>query len=198
MRKTNFVNESFYHIYNRGTEKRDIFLQNGDFIKFIRLLRKYKKNYVEIICYCLMPNHFHLLLQQKEKNGISEFMHRIGTTYTMFFNTKYKRNGVLFQGKFKSKEIRTDSQFVALSNYIHANPVKDLNIPIEQKIQKLARYLWSSYQDYVGLRNGSLINKKYLENFYQNDFIKKYKIEIISHIKYFENKNKIIANSLLE
>ncbi|MFA6296083.1 MAG: transposase [Patescibacteria group bacterium] len=189
MRKTNFTNESFYHIYNRGTEKRDIFLQNYDYFQFIKLLRKYKNNLVEIICYCLMPNHFHLLLKQLNNNGISKFMHLLTISYAKYFNKKYDHSGVLFQGKFKDVQILSYIQLLNISKYIHINPAKDQNILLKQKIITLENYPWSSYKDYINIRNGTLCNKTEIINCVEGNFVKEYKELIKAHLMNYNERN---------
>lgn len=143
-RITPFVNDNFYHIYNRGVEKRQVFMIDRDYERFIQTLYYYQfsgpkprfstrgrfrsntfnKNpkIVEIICYCLMPNHFHLLLKQLGDNGIQEFLSKVINSYTKYFNTKHKRVGPLFQGQFKAVAIESDEQLLHLSRYIHLNP----------------------------------------------------------------------------
>ena len=140
-----FASECYYHIYNRGVEKRIIFLDKWDFLRFLETLDFYRKfptpmklsdfrrgsaqlkkienskELVRIFCYSLMPNHFHLLIQQLEEGGITEFMRRLSDSYTRFFNTKYKRVGSLFQGRFKAKLVETDEYLLQLSKYIHRN-----------------------------------------------------------------------------
>ena len=131
-----YVNNYFYHIYNRGIDGRDIFNEEKDYLRFIHCLYEFndkrpalpyrwlfkkeevlnKKNpgelLVNILCFCLMPNHFHLILQQIIEGGITKFMRKLGTGYTMYFNEKYERSGVLFQSKFKSILIETDEYFL--------------------------------------------------------------------------------------
>src|SRR3989344_7070503 len=130
-----FVPGERYHIYNRGTEKRKIFLGSRDYDRFLTLL--YMSNgteavridnlvrneqgstllkktlqvdrgetLVDIAAYCLMPNHFHLLLREKEEGGVSRFMQKMTTAYTMYFNKRYDRTGALLQGKFKSQHAK--------------------------------------------------------------------------------------------
>lgn len=137
---------SCYHIYNRGVEKRKIFMDRWDYLRFLETLDFYRKSplpmklsdfrrgaiqfkkienqseIIKILCYCLMPNHFHLLVQQLEDGGISKFMRKLSDSYTRFFNTKYERVGSLFQGKFKAKIVETDEYLLQLSKYIHRNP----------------------------------------------------------------------------
>ena len=155
-RNTDFEVGIHYHIYNRGTEKRPIFLEKGDIFYFLNALiisnspdRKLhtnakgvlelakqqalqSENLVEIVAYALLPNHFHLILKEIIPGGISKFMQKLGTSYTMYFNKKYKRTGVLFQGKFKGKEVE-DVHLDYLSAYVNTNyahhgydPKKDL------------------------------------------------------------------------
>ncbi|MDO8589712.1 MAG: transposase [bacterium] len=172
----------FYHIYNRGTEKRKIFLSKHDYERFIALLylcnstisvridmrRKSldetldtdrDKNLVDIGSYCLMPNHFHILLKERVENGISLFMQKLTTAYTMYFNKKYERNGSLFQGTFKAEHADKDSYLKYLFAYIHLNPVKLIE-PEWKKVgiknrtnakQFLRNYPYSSYFEYTGI-----------------------------------------------
>src|SRR6185312_7588170 len=153
--------KEIYHVYNRGTDKRKIFLDQKDYERFLALLylsngttAVHISNYqgstlmelldldkgeplVDIAAYCIMPNHFHLLLHQKVDGGISKFMQKLTTGYTMYFNTKYERSGTLFQGKFKSKHAGEDRYLKYLLSYIHLNP------------QKRVDYPYSSYKDFV-------------------------------------------------
>jgi putative transposase len=203
MRKTQFANNYLYHIYNRGTDKRNIFLEDADYFRFIHdlyefnnldpilnltrrireteggpasLNRKKRELLVEIIAFCLMPNHFHLVLRQMKDSGIAKFMQKLGTGYTMYFNKKNKRNGVLFQGKFKAILVDNDNYFLPLFNYVHLNPVelaeakwKEEGIKDKVKVNNfLENYRWSSYQDYIGIKNfPSIINKNFFNNFFK-------------------------------
>ncbi|MBX4197970.1 transposase [Candidatus Parcubacteria bacterium] len=147
MRKTPLVNGQYYHIYNRGTEKRPIFLDNSDLDRFFEgmiafnsvkpigsifeySLPKNKNTaglgnsipkLANIIAYSLNPNHFHLILEQISDQGIQKFMHRLSLGYTNFFNLKYKRSGALFQGRYKAKHINFNSYLLHLSAYINLN-----------------------------------------------------------------------------
>ncbi len=199
MSNLNFVNEGFYHIFNRGVEKRNIFLEDGDFLRFIHYLyvlnddqslsaefrqkteltyevspRRFprKELLVDIFAFCLMLNHYHFFLQQRVENGISKFMQKLGTAESMFFNTKYKHSGGVFQGKFKFVEVKNEGQAMCLANYIHLNPIdliepgwKKNGIKNPQKVIKfLENYRWSSYQDYIGKKNfPSIINQGFLK-----------------------------------
>lgn len=145
----------YYHIYNRGNRKQNIFLEDSDYIGYLSRLRKYKdKRKISIICYCLMPNHFHILLRQDSPIPISSFLQSLHTSYSMYFNKKYSKIGHLFQGAFKQKEINKDKHLSQFSSYIHLSPV------VDGLVQKAEDYQWSSYSDYIGARAGTLCDKK--------------------------------------
>jgi len=203
MKKPQFTNDNFYHIYSRGVEKRKIFLDKEDHFRFIHDLFEFNdeeyaqniyykrsalKSYevqprkvskrrllVEIIAFCLMPNHYHLFLRQNADNGIVRFMQKLGTGYTMYFNQKYHRVGGLFQGRFKAVLIEDESHFLYLPHYIHLNPL-DLHIPSwrDQRINNPQRalkflntYRWSSYLDHIGKRNfPSIISLNLFKEFF--------------------------------
>ena len=147
--------DGYYHVYNRGNRKQDIFTENADYVGYLERLRKCKdKHKISIICYCLMPNHFHLLLRQDSKIPISSFIQSLHTSYSMYFNNKYNKVGHLFQGPFKQKEVDKDEYLLQVSSYIHLNPMVDgLAIKPED-------YQWSSYPDYIGAREGTLCDKE--------------------------------------
>ena len=145
IRKIQFVNGEYYHIFNRGVDKRTIYESKEDLYYFFTRLatlnttdnsthskdkRKNIKNeiildngdeLVSIVAYCLLPNHFHLILKQQSEDGVSKFMQRIGTSYAKFFNEKYQRSGSLFQGKFKANHITGDLGLPTLSSYVNLN-----------------------------------------------------------------------------
>jgi putative transposase len=179
----------YYHIYNRGVEKRIVFTDKSDYDRFLLLLsicnqrvsinvRDFKiklslgstsgkegKNdtdsLVDIGAYCLMPNHFHILIKEKDDNGITEFMRKITTAYTMYFNKKYKRVGPLFQGSFKSEYIDSDKYLKYLFSYINLNPIKLIQLDWKEEGIKdinhaqnfLKEYNYSSYLEYKNDRN---------------------------------------------
>jgi putative transposase len=175
MGRIKYITGEYYHIYNRGVERRNVFLDEADYFRFILGMREFndinsvfnlhrlqktseikffqdKKPLVKFVCYSLMPNHFHFLLRQLEDGGISKFMQKLGTGYTKYFNKRYERDGVLFQGVFKAKHIPIDEYLLHLSRYIHLN-VLSLIEPdwvskgVEDKskaYQFLRRYKWHS------------------------------------------------------
>lgn len=156
-----FVENGHYHIYNRGVEKRNIFLDEQDYAVFLSYLKSYLspqdefekvfpsrklKNFaddIDLLCYCLMPNHFHFLLRQHPLSAITDFVRSILTRYSMFFNRKYERVGGLFQGTYKAVEVRSEEQLVYLTHYIHRNPSRSNPEVAEQ-------YRYSSLGNYLG------------------------------------------------
>jgi len=134
---------------------------------------------VEIICYCLMPNHFHLLLKQVREKGISEFMSKISNSYTKYFNTKGKRTGPLLQGDFKSVHIGSTEQLIHTHRYIHINPKEGF------LVKNLQDYKWSSYLEYLNLESDPICNKKTI--FEQFQSVNSYKEFISDHLGYVKN-----------
>jgi len=135
---------------------------------------------VEVLGFCFMPNHVHLLVKQIDDNGITEFMRKVGTGYANYFNKKYDREGHLFQGKFNSVHIKTDDQLKIVFAYIHTNPIsliylewKELRIKPENfnKIKEfLKEYKWSSYLDYIGIKSfPSVTDRESLLNLLNNE-----------------------------
>lgn len=225
MKKPEFINGEMYHIYNRGVEKRKIFLVDKDRFRFIHdlfefndvkpalpsnlyfsirnpsnvspekisqcleveplniekkrekttssILKRKRKLLVELLAFCLMPNHYHLLVRQKVNGGIVKFMHKIGTGYTVYFNQKNKRVGSLFQGRFKAAAIRSESHFISIPYYIHLNPL-DLIAPkwkekpiknLMKSMKFLENYRWSSFPDYLNKKNfPSVTQREYLND----------------------------------
>lgn len=160
-RKTVFVDECYYHVYSRGNEKRDVFLSDKDYSRFMSRLNEYSKvDKVEIICFCLMPNHYHLILKQLKGGSITNFTHRLQVSYAMYFNIKNDRVGHLFQGPFKAKLIEGDEYLLQVSRYIHLNPKEIGKDPI--------KYKWSSLKNYLNLAKDSRINKRFIYDYFDS------------------------------
>jgi len=199
------MEQNFYHTLNRGVDKRTIFLDKQDYLRFIHDLyelnnedrvettsrifkadpnitksadRKKRKMIVDVLAFCLMPNHYHLLLSPRIKNGIPLFMQKINMGYSKYFNQKYEREGTLFQGRYKNILITDNTHFLHLPFYIHFNPL-DLSHPEwrENKIKNpkkalefLESYRWSSHLDYLGIKNfPSVLNMKPLMEIFGNN-----------------------------
>jgi REP element-mobilizing transposase RayT len=151
MRKTKFIAGNYYHILDRGNERKQIFFENENYLFFLRRLKTgVDKSQVKVICYCLMPNHFHLILQETGDDAISNLMMSLQISYAKAINKRYNRVGHLFQGPFKSIHIDKDEYLLHLSRYLHMNPVTaGLVVQPEE-------WEFSSCRDYIGLRNGRL------------------------------------------
>lgn len=185
-----------YHAYNRGVEKRRIFLDDQDYRVFLHLLKYYLsatginsphpitttgklklirprplKNLnqeVKLIAYCLMPNHYHLLLKQTTIDGMTKLLRRLATTYSMYFNRRHKRVGYLFQGRYKAVKIEDQIGLLDVSRYIHLNP-KELTRC------DLVTYPYSSYLYFLRLKKADWLHPEEiltLTNHYQ-DFVEK-------------------------
>lgn len=193
-----YAPNSYYHIYNRGVEKRTVFQDEQDYNVFLSYLKTYLSpkdeekllstihnpnldiltrkqaqkqlrlnNFaleIKLHAYCLMPNHFHLLIFQQHENSIKQFMNSIITRYVMYFNRKNSRVGALFQDVYKAVLVTSDSQLIYLTRYIHRNPQ-----PILSTNQTLSNYPYSSYSNYLGDKNISWVNpnpilSEYLSN----------------------------------
>lgn len=166
----------FYHIYNRGVEKRTVYQDEADYKKFIAFLKFYlvepdlqgrtlkddagksispsrqANNFVsqvDLHAYCLMPNHFHLLIRQNYERSMPSFMQSLITKYVIYFNKRHKRVGGLFQGKYKTVRIQSEEQFTYISKYIHRNPLPVS--PTRSDLEGLSGYKYSSYGNYLGL-----------------------------------------------
>ena len=180
-RKTPLIENEHYHIFSRGVEKRKIFLNIKDYRRFVALLyimnqntsfrmidflrnntlegifnEKREKTLVSILGYCLMPNHFHLILYEHTEGGISKFMGKLLTAYSMYFNTKYERSGPLFTRPFRSEHIKNEPQYMYIFSYIHLNPISIIEKEWKEKGIKnkkeardfLEMYQFSSYLDF--------------------------------------------------
>ncbi len=203
-----------------GVDKRDIFLDHKDYERFIALLylcnntkpihmsnyrgfalidlltMQREQSIVSIGAYCLMPNHFHILIKEIQQNGISNFMHRLITAYTMYFNVKYKRTGPLVSGNFKAIHIGQDEYLKYLLSYIHLNPVKLIEPEwkekgignIESAKRFLTNYIYSSYPDYCfnTRKEKGIISLKDFPEYFQ-DF-KDFDNNIMEWLNYSETK----------
>jgi putative transposase len=145
---------AWYHVTSRGNERGEIYKDDKDRIRFLGALEESSERYkVEVHCYVLMSNHFHLLLRIRESN-LSRFMQRFNTAYTTYYNLRHHRAGHLYQGRFKAIVVEADEYLKELSRYLHLNPVrlkKYKQLTIEEKARILKEFRWSSLRGYMGL-----------------------------------------------
>ncbi len=196
IRKVPFVPGEYYHIYNRGNSKQKIFRNEEDYARFVALLYvtngtssidlrginregvfsfERGESQVAIGAYCLMPNHFHILLTPHTDDGVKNFMLKLSTGYSMYFNKKYFRTGSLFEGRFKSEYVNEDRYLKYLFSYIHLNPVKLIQSDWREQgiknmnatLNYLNTYQYSSYLDHEYSRQQSaVINRKPFPNYF--------------------------------
>jgi len=175
IRKVNFVQGEYYHIYNRGVDKRNIFSDKTDLQRFLKSMNGfntknpigslYENSFVKekelgglasklvmFVAFCLNQNHYHFILTPLVEKGIEKFMQRLGTGYTMYFNEKNKRSGSLFQGKFQSKHINSNEYLLQVSAYVNLNNCNENGI-IKNKLSE------ASWKEYTGLVNTNLCDK---------------------------------------
>lgn len=214
-----FAFDEHYHVYNRGNSKQIIYKNTSDYFRFMHILylsnseKSFKvrdisdqdpyefdrgAQLVAIGAYCLMPNHFHILLKPLVDGGVSTFMKKLSTSYSMFFNKKYERTGALFEGKFKSRHVDSDEYMKYLFSYIHLNPLKLIQPDWKERglqdipggKEYLDEYLFSSYYDFVGgeRADSKILNVEKFPEYFpdKSSFIK----EIQSWMKFREYAEK--------
>ena len=125
IRSSQFKKGSHHHITNRGLKKKKIFYEHTDYIWFLERMTHFKtKHYIDITCYCLMPNHFHLIARQDKKDGLLKFISYLQASYSKHFNSKWNKKGQLFEGRYHPEPITTQGQLINTIKYIINNPVK--------------------------------------------------------------------------
>jgi putative transposase len=227
------MGEGIYHVLNRGVDQREIFLEEKDYLRFIHNLfvfndvnptfnnfynfsrkgkdkeidykQRKRQPLVEILAFCLMPNHYHLLLIPLVEDGIFKFVKKLDIGYAKYFNQKYNRKGALFEGRYKSILIKEEAHFLYLPYYIHFNPL-DLKFPEwrqgkiknSQKAMKfLENYRWSSFLDYIGERNfPSITQRDFLLKIFNSPF--SYKKDVINWLKEMEKEQKVKRTSFIK
>ncbi|MSR76099.1 MAG: hypothetical protein EXS68_00730 [Candidatus Ryanbacteria bacterium] len=213
MGKTIFAAGEHYHICNRGVDKRKIFMDGKDLNRFLKSVEIFntiepvgsiyeymldrrlgrvtsrKGRLVDIVCYCLNPNHFHLLVRQQVENGVSEFVKRLVGGYTKYFNHRHNRSGVLFAGKFRSTHIVSNEYLLHVSAYINLN----------NEVHGIKQAIKSSWEEYIGNTNKKLCNTAIILKQFQDareykDFARASLADIIAR----KSLSKELEGSLLE
>ena len=219
IRKDPLVKGCYYHIYNRSIAGYRIFNTPSDFHRITRLINLYrysdfpvkysrfteldtplqdkiiksinkeKKMNVQIVAYCIMQTHFHLLLEQKQDDGITKYIGKILNSYTKYFNIKHKRSGPLWAGRFKSVLVESDAQLLQLTRYIHLNPVA------AKLVKKTEGWEYSSYHEYIAKKPnlGLMINNMGLFDFTPNSYK-----EFVCDQKSYERELPLIESLLIE
>ena len=221
-RKTPFVIGEYYHLYNRGIDKRNIFSNQKDVARFFKSILEFntldpigsiyensftkkhrlggetsksKKKLVDFIAFCINPNHYHFIVRQVSQRGIEKFMHRLATGYTMYFNEKEKRSGALFQGVFKSVHINSNEYLLHLSSYVNLN---DRVHQLGGETSKLVRSV-SSWGEYIDKKIKGVCKKDVvLEQFRNVDKYKEFALSSLESIIKRKEELKDIETLLLE
>lgn len=213
-----------YHVFNRGVDKRDVVLDDSDRARFVHDLYAFnnadivfhvsqpvrsretavdkRKLLVHIHAFCLMKNHYHLILSGAQENGVPHFMQKLNMGYTKYFNERYDRTGTLWQGKYKKVLVGNDAHYMYLPYYIHLNPL-DFVTPewrdgkvhnVKEALASLNEYRWSSHLDYLGKKNfPSVIEKKLMADVFGSPA--RYEKELIDIIG---NEHRTPGNLIME
>ena len=179
-----YISHAFYHVYNRGASRQTIFRDEDDYRYFLSLLREWVRSDCEkgdvtlqVIAYCLMSNHFHLVLRQlDDEHAMTRLIHAVCTKYSMYFNRKYKHSGHVFQSIYRAKHIDEERYLLHSTRYVHLNPLRSYVF-----------YEWSSYREYVGLEAPSdIIDTSYIMDIYGTKeeyagFVASYVYDAVAH-----------------
>ncbi len=172
-RDTPFVADHYYHFYNRGNNRQAIFFERDNYLYFLRGVKKYLHEHVEILAYCLMPTHYHILARVRQAYEsqtsevlktlevstleVSRAMQKFGISYTKAINKRFSRVGALFQGQFQGKLVENYEHLLNICIYIHANPVKDALVALPDDWE------YSNFLEWMNLREGTLVNREFIE-----------------------------------
>jgi putative transposase len=177
-RTTPFVPDIYYHFYNRGNNRQTVFFEPDNYLYFLGGMKKYLVPVVNIVAYCLMPTHYHILVRVRQKQTssapkdgetsevldgkevsgqVSLAMQKFLISYTKAINKRFSRVGSLFQGQFQANPIKNNAHLLNLCVYIHANPVKD------GLVANPADWVYSNYLEWLGQRDGSLIDREFIQ-----------------------------------
>ena len=190
-RETEFAPGCYYHLYNRGAHRRSIFYTDEDYRAFLTRLKGHVRDcHIAVIAYCLMPNHFHLLVRQKSTRKAGLAVQFACTGYTQWFNLRHQHEGTLFQGRYQSLLIDNDEYLRHLCRYIHANPVKD-GFASEPEL-----WPYSNYLEWIGRRHGSLVDRNFIAAFFP--VLEDYASSVKSYIAHGRDLPQSLARHLAE
>lgn len=217
MRKIKFVKGEFYHIYNRGVDKRPIYASKYDVERFLQCMDEFNtvnltgslyetsfvapemiakrksKRLVNIIAYCLNPNHYHLILEQVVENGISQFLKRLNGGYSWYFNNRYQRNGALFQGPFKAKLIDSNAYLLHLSAYVN------LNFKIHTLGDQVTKLVKSSWEEYTTEQIAQICKKRIILNqFKSKSEYKRFALDALPELIEKKQRSKDVTDLLID
>ena len=177
-RTTRFISAQYYHFYNRGVNRQAVFFERDNYLYFLRGMKRYLCGELDILAYCLMPTHYHILVRVKgrgeqtsevlETSEVLDVSHRVshamqllGISYTKAINKRFDRVGALFQGQFQGKPVMQEKHLLTLCYYIHANPVKD------GLVAQPEDWEYSNYLEWLNLRAGTLVNREFIADHFE-------------------------------
>jgi len=180
-----FLPDQYYHLYNRGHNRQPVFFQRKNYLYFLRGVKKYLCDQADVLAYCLMPTHYHILVKIKSpiaevpsaesSQAVSAAMQKFCISYAKVINTRFNRVGTLFQGQVKSRSVQQYNHLLNLCIYIHANPVKDHLVTLPEAWE------YSNYLEWMSLREGALVDHEFIsENFITAEA---YKMLVMDYIK---------------
>jgi putative transposase len=162
-RRKEFYPSGYYHIFNRGINRGKIFFSTENYNYCLRLIQKYTELFnISVIAFCLMPNHYHLVLRQNSEKNISDLMQLVFNAYVQAVNRKMGRKGTLFEGRFKHIQIDKENYVLHLCRYIHLNPVRAKLVKFPED------WLFSNYQEWIGKRNSQLVDPGFIAAYFSN------------------------------
>ena len=162
-RKVNFIQDGYYHLYNRGAARQSIFREEENYIYLLRLLKKVTVEIkVTVIAYCLLPNHYHWLLRQDGETSAGKVPTRVFGSYAQAFNNRYQRTGTLFEGPYKAIAVDNDAYLLHLCRYIHLNPVRHGLVASPQD------WPYSNYPEWLGQRPGTLVDRQFMQDHFDS------------------------------
>jgi len=186
-----FEKDRLYHLYNQGNNRQKLFFKRDNYLFFQQKIKTHILPFADVVAWCLMPNHFHLLLKQTKNAGIENFLQRVAGSCSHYFNTKYKRKGPLFEGRFQAIRIESDEQLLHLSRYIHLNPYSGY---VVKTLRQLEDYPYSSFPEYIEKKEVEVCNKDIiLEEF---DTPKSYKKFVFDQADYQRSLERIKHQTL--
>jgi len=166
---------AYFHIVNHSVDGRELFYDSGDYKTYLNFFKQELDYKVIVIAYCLMPNHFHLLLRQNESEAITALLEKIHKKYARYYNKKYDRKGRIFRSPLNHIETQTDTYLLNACAYIHGNPVQAglVNFPEDWE--------YSNFREYLGMRKGTLYSEQFLMDYIVNPEL--YRLNVIEIAK---------------
>ena len=177
MQRPDFTPGGYYHIFNRGAHRQSIFREEDNYLFVLQRIKQYVKQLdLTLIAYCLMPNHYHFLVQQNGEHPAGLLPQRVFNSYTKAYNRRYEHSGTLFEGPYKVRKVEQDDHLLHLCRYIHANPVKHGMVGHPEE------WPYSNYLEWIGTRSGELVDRLFIADHFSppanyEDFLRDYVIQ---------------------